>query len=55
MRYTVRLADDTVGTMESQSIESLMGKEVEVKLQDENGMPLEVEGILAEILEESEF
>ena len=55
MKYTVRLADDTVGTIASQSFESLMGKEVEVKMQDENGMPLKVEGILVEILEESDF
>jgi len=54
--YTVRLEDDTVGTISDYTIDgqdpdSLVGQRITVSLQDENGNPIEVEGILAEILE----
>lgn len=56
--FTVRLIDDTVGTindntLDGQSAECFIGELVNVHLNDENGNPIEVEGILVEILEES--
>lgn len=44
--------DMTVGELKSSDIESLMGEEVEVELQDENGNFIEVFGVLIEVLEE---
>jgi len=55
MRYTVRLGDDTVGEMEHDNIEDAMGDEVTVSLRDENGNPVEVDGILEEVLEEHDY
>lgn len=60
MRYTVRLSDDTVGTIDSDTIDgqhadAFMGEVVNVHLVDENGNPIEVEGRLAEVLEENEY
>jgi hypothetical protein len=56
MRYTVRLSDDTVGTIDSdtldgQSAEDFIGEIVNVHLHDENGNSIEVEGRLVEVLE----
>ena len=56
MIYTVLLDDDTVGTLDSgklngQSAEALIGDLVEVRLHDENGNPVSVQGVLKEILE----
>lgn len=55
--YTVRLADDTVGTicdstLDGQSIEAFIGEVVNVHLSDENGNPIQVRGELVEVLEE---
>ena len=57
--YSVRLDDDTIGEIDSasidfQSAENFIGEIMRVSLHDENGMPIEVEGRLAEVLEESE-
>ena len=59
MRYTVRLGDDTVGTINSntldgQSAECFVGEIVRVKNYDENGNQIESEGKLVEVLESSE-
>jgi len=56
--YTVRLADDSIGTInnntfDGQPAENFIGEIVNIHLQDENGNPLEVEGRLVEILEEN--
>jgi hypothetical protein len=58
MKYSVRLIDNTVGTIDSDTInglsaEDFIGKIVEVYLNDENGNPIEVRGKLAEVLEEN--
>lgn len=58
--YTVRLADNTVGTINSdtlngQNASEFIGEIVNVKLQDENGMPIEVRGELVEVLESIEY
>jgi hypothetical protein len=55
--YTVRLNDDTVGsinsdTLDGQSAYDFIGDTVRVKLHDENGNLLEIDGILIEILDE---
>lgn len=57
IRYTVRLADDTVGTIDSdtiqeQPISAFMGEIVNVHLSDENGNPIEAQGELVEVLSE---
>jgi hypothetical protein len=44
----VRLADDTCGEVETADI----GDVVTVSLHDENGLPIEVTGEVAEILED---
>lgn len=59
MIYTVALEDGAVGkingnTLSGQSAEALIGEIVNVHLNDENGNPIEVEGCLVEVLEESE-
>jgi hypothetical protein len=53
--YTVLLNNGTVGTIDSdtidgQSAENFIGEVVRVKLRDENGMNIEGEGILLEVL-----
>jgi hypothetical protein len=60
MKYTVRLSDDTVGTIDSntldgQSAENFIGEIVNVHLFDENGNAIEVEGKIEEVLEENEY
>lgn len=60
MIYTVALEDGTVGTindntLDGQSAEEYIGEVVNVHLHDENGNPIEVQGKLAEVLEEREF
>ena len=55
-KYTVRLADNTVGTIDSdtlngQSAEAFIGEIVNVHLRDENGEHIEVEGTLEEVLD----
>ena len=57
-KHTVRLQDNTIGKIDADSIDYLnpecfLGEMVNVHLNDENGNPLEVEGILAEVLESS--
>lgn len=52
--YTVSLADGTCGTLDSdtlggQSPTAFIGEVVTVKLQDENGMFIEVDGILVDV------
>lgn len=59
-RYTVRLGDDTIGTIDSdtidgQSAEAFMGETVSVHLHDENGNNIEAQGRLVEVLEEQEY
>lgn len=58
--YTVRLEDNTVGTINSDTIdgqhaEAFLGEVVNVHLHDENGNPIEVRGRLAEVLEETGY
>jgi len=60
MKYTVRLNDDTVGTIDDdtlngQNASEFIGEIVNVHLWDENGNPIEERGRLAEVLEESEY
>ncbi len=60
MKYTVLLADGTTGTINSdtidgQSAEAFIGEVMNVHLTDENGNPIEREGQLVEVLEESEY
>lgn len=57
--YTVRLTDDTVGKIDSDDralagrhADDCIGEIVIVHLSDENGMPIEVRGELAEVLAE---
>ena len=55
--YIVRLTNDTVGTICSDTLNGLdpdlfIGERVTVRLQDENGNPIQVEGTLADVLEE---
>lgn len=54
--YTVLLNNGTVGTIDSDSINGqsasdFIGEVVRVKLRDENGMTIEDEGVLVEVLE----
>ena len=55
MKYTVRLTDDTVGTIDTdtlngQSAEDFIGEIVTIHLHDENGNPREISGVLEEVL-----
>ena len=55
--YTVLLEDGTTGTINSDTIdgqhaEAFVGEIVTVHLHDENGNPVEREGVLVEVLEE---
>jgi hypothetical protein len=55
MRYLVRLSDDTVGAVDSSSLNGLSPMEfdyITVTLNDENGNIIEVSGKPEEILEE---
>ena len=57
--YTVILKDQTVGTINSdtidgQSAEDFIGEIVNVHYHDENGNPVESRGELVEVLEEQE-
>jgi len=54
MKYTIRLHDNTVGSMDSSTV-PVIGNTVTVALHDENGMPINVTGIVAEILRESDY
>ena len=59
MKYTVRLSDGTVGTIDSdtldgQSAEAFLGERTKVHLFDENGNASERDGVLVEVLDESE-
>jgi len=54
MKSTIRLTDDTVGVIETTGIDDLVAlhdKYVVVELHDENGLPVQVAGIMAEIIE----
>ena len=60
MRYTVRLSNDTIGTIDSdtlneQHVNNFMGEIVTVQLHDENGNNVSVIGKLVDVLEESEY
>jgi DNA/RNA endonuclease YhcR with UshA esterase domain len=46
---TVRLSDNTVGTIELETV--TIGDTVTVSLRDENGMPMTATGELVEVLE----
>lgn len=55
--YTVLLADGTIGTIRSDSINgqnasAFLGEIVNIHLLDSNGCPIEVRGELIEILED---
>jgi len=57
--YTVLLTCGTVGTITSdcldgQSADAFIGEIVNVHLYDNDGMPIEVEGELADVLEHSQ-
>jgi hypothetical protein len=52
-KCTVRLEDDTVGTMDliqGQDVKKLIGEVVKVQLHDENGIPIEKRGKMVEVL-----
>ena len=56
MVYTVRLSDDTVGAIDSDTIggqdaSAFIGETVTVHLHDENGNEIERDGILDEVLQ----
>lgn len=53
MHYTIRLSDDTCGALDS-AIEPAIGDTVTVQLHDEGGNQIEVEGEVAEILEQED-
>ena len=58
MKYRVRLENDTVGTVDDDTLDgqhpdSFIGEELNVHLYDENGNPIEESGIMAETLEEN--
>ncbi|EKQ3696146.1 hypothetical protein QRC94_003853 [Vibrio vulnificus] len=60
MKFTVVLEDETVGYIDSKSlngkhVDDCIGQVVKVHLHDENGNPIEASGRLVEVLEESEF
>ena len=60
MKYTVRLADGTVGTIESDTLNgqhanNFIGEVVTVQLYDENGNNISTTGRLVEVCEESEY
>lgn len=60
MKYTVLLQNGTVGTIDSdtlneQSANYFIGETVRVHLHDENGNHIEDEGVLIEVLEESDI
>ena len=57
MKFTVLLKDGTVGTINSdtQHANDFIGEVVTVHLSDENGNPIEVQGELVEVLEESDY
>lgn len=53
--YTVLLANGAIGTisddtLDGQSAEDFIGETVNVHLHDENGNPVEVRGILSEVV-----
>lgn len=53
---TVLLADGTTGVIDADSLdgqhpEAFVGEIVRIKAKDENGVPFEAEGVLAEVLE----
>jgi hypothetical protein len=59
--YTCLLADGTVGTLTTQipadaymkeGLMALIGKSMTVQLNDENGCPIEKQGVIVEVLEE---
>jgi hypothetical protein len=54
MRLTVRLTDDTVGTLLRLSDTDIVGERASIVLRDENGMFIQKTGIVAEILEKEE-
>jgi hypothetical protein len=59
-RYHVLLADGTVGTIDSDTIDgqhanAFIGERMNVHLHDENGNSIEVQGMLKEILDEEEI
>ena len=56
MEYTVRLENDTIGTVDDDTLDgqhpdNFIGERVNIHLHDENGNPIEIDGILAETLE----
>ena len=57
MKYTVRLKDNTTGTIDDDTLEgqhpdNFIGERVNIHLHDENGNPIEVDGIMEKTLEE---
>ena len=55
-QITVRLSDDTIGTIDPYSIddyteENIIGEKLNTHLHDENGNPIEKTGVVVEVLE----
>ncbi len=57
MKLVVLLENETVGTLTIVGIDTdaIIGKEVSVKLHDENGMPIEVTGIVKEVIDMEDY
>jgi hypothetical protein len=56
MKFTVRLQDNTIGTIDSDTLNGgnandFIGELVNVHLHDENGIAIEKTGIMIEVLE----
>lgn len=55
MKYTIRLSDNTVGTISSETpMEDHIGTPINVELSGENGNPIRKTGTLEEVLEAKE-
>ena len=51
-QFIVELEDNTIGGIETEMTENeIVGKEVTVSLNDENGMPIERTGVVVDVLE----
>jgi len=58
-KYRCLLRDGTVGSVDTDTLDGqhpdfFLGDRVNVQLHNENGMPIEKEGVLIEVLEEIE-
>jgi hypothetical protein len=56
MFYKVYLKGGTTGAIESEKCEeALVGTEITVSSRDENGLPIQLRGIVEEVLEKHEY